>query len=94
MNIIELTLKDEKVFEKLNSLGALGKRAVFIFQYLFLREDFRKMILKVREKLDIPKDGFDVSDDKTSKLVYEKYLDHGCFTEELHVMSMTKSCKR
>ncbi|MEN9881025.1 MAG: hypothetical protein RLZZ308_208 [Candidatus Parcubacteria bacterium] len=65
MNKIELSEKDEEIFNRLNSLGAIGKRALFIFQYLFLRKDFRDFVSAVRETEGLPKNGLDITKKKT-----------------------------
>ncbi|MEI6880990.1 MAG: hypothetical protein WCK82_06655 [Bacteroidota bacterium] len=53
--------KDAAIFEKLQKQGPLGKRALFIFQYLFLRKEFRGLVKLIREELEIPPDGLDLT---------------------------------
>jgi|GEM_PF-2840331 len=84
MNKVDFSQKDELVFEKLNNFGALGKRALFIFQHLFLREDFRKLVAEIRQKLDIPASGLEPkANTEHRKIVEEKFLDHGGFNGEI-----------
>jgi hypothetical protein len=59
MEKISYTNKDELIFEKLQKQGPLGKRALFIFQYLFLRKEFQDFVKKIRDLLKIPENGFD-----------------------------------
>lgn len=84
MNKIDFSQKDELIFEKLNNLGALGKRALFIFQHLFLREDFRKLVMDIRQKLGIPTTGLEPKNNtEHRKIVEERFLDHGGFNGEI-----------
>jgi hypothetical protein len=64
MEKIEYSSKDIEVFKKLSNQGPLGKRALFIFQYLFLRKEFKDLVKNIRSELKIPENGFDPRDDK------------------------------
>ncbi len=64
MEPILYSKKDEIIFDKLQKQGPLGKRALFIFQYLFLRKEFKDLVKKLRSELEIPENGFNPRDDK------------------------------
>lgn len=64
MEPILYSKKDEIIFDKLQKQGPLGKRALFIFQYLFLRKEFKDLVKNLRSELKIPENGFDPKDDK------------------------------
>ena len=79
MDKITYSEKDELIFEKLQKQGPLGKRALFIFQYLFLRKEFKELVKKIREKLNIPKDGFEPYKDKDRSIFKEKFISNSSF---------------
>lgn len=64
MDPILYSKKDEVIFEKLQKQGPLGKRALFIFQYLFLRKEFKDLVRNLRSELKIPENGFDPNKDE------------------------------
>lgn len=71
---IVFSKRDELVFKTLAKQGPLGKRALFIFQYLFLRHDFRELVATIRKRNAIPKDGFDRNRKDHRDVVLSKYL--------------------
>jgi hypothetical protein len=83
MDPITITQKDELALFKLSEQGPLGKRALFIFQYLFIRADFRDLVKELRAEFDIPPEGFDLSDHSQSEIVRQKYVDTGGFSGEM-----------
>lgn len=83
MNKIPFSKKDELVFEKLSKQGPLGKRALFIFQYLFLRQEFKDFVKLSRESLKIPVDGFDPSKTEDMKIFLNKYVTNYHFGGEI-----------
>lgn len=85
MNPISFSNKDELIFKELQHQGPLGKRALFIFQFLFLRNDFRPLVDNIRNKLKIPSDGYDPYSDKDIKefITDKKYIEGYLYTGEL-----------
>lgn len=83
MEPITITKKDELALMKLSEQGPLGKRALYIFQYLFIRSDFRELVRTLRAEFEIPSEGFDLSDEKQSEIVRQKYVDAGGFNGEI-----------
>ncbi len=83
MEPIIITHKDEMALMKLAGQGPLGKRALYIFQYLFLRSDFRELVRTLRAEFEIPPEGIDLSDDKQREIVRQKYVDAGGFNGEI-----------
>lgn len=74
MDKIIYSQKDEKVFEKLAKQGPIGKRALFIFQYLFLRKEFQSLVKLIRKDLKIPEDGYSPHKDEDIKVFLNKYI--------------------
>ncbi len=62
MDQISYTDNDIKAFETLGTHGPLGRRATFVFQYLFLRKDFREFIIETRKKWKLPIEGLVLSE--------------------------------
>lgn len=83
MDKIEYSKKDEKIFEKLQNQGPLGKRALFIFQYLFLRKEFKKLVGEIRKELNIPENGFDPSSKEDMGIFLNKYVSEYDFNGEI-----------
>jgi len=69
---IELSEEDEAIFNKLSKQGPLGRRALTIFQYLFLRKEFKLFVKTSRKNLCIPEKGFDPNSKQDSKIFLDK----------------------
>lgn len=83
MDSIQFSKKDEEIFDRLQKQGPLGKRALFVFQYLFLRREFFDLVRKVREILKIPADGFNPKKEEDIKIFLEKYINNFDFNGEM-----------
>jgi hypothetical protein len=83
MEPITITKKDEQALIRLADQGPLGKRALYIFQYLILRADFRSMVKDLRTEYGIPTEGYDLSDPEQTKLVKTNFFDGGGFSGEM-----------
>ena len=83
MDKIIYSKKDELIFNKLTKQGPLGKRALFIFQYLFLRKEFKDLIKSIRKMLDIPEDGFDPHKKEDVDILLNKYITNYRFEGEI-----------
>lgn len=77
MEKIEISKRDEKIFERLNKQGALGKRGLYIFQYLFLRPDFHKLVKDLRKESGIPDEGYDLSKKEDEEKVKKDFIAGG-----------------
>jgi hypothetical protein len=93
MDKIVYSEKDILAFERLAKQGPLGKRALYIYQYLFLTKGFKDFVIKVRHDLDIPMDGFDGHNENDQLEIMDKrrYISAPFYNGELLRMTMTKS---
>lgn len=74
MDQISYTEKDIRAFETLVSHGPLGRRAIFVFQYLLLRKDFQDFVANIRKEAEIPLNGLVIDDyDSPENVVYSFY---------------------
>lgn len=74
MDNISYSNNDIKAFETLGTHGPLGRRATFVFQYLFLRKDFREFITTTRKKWKLPEEGLKITDCDTPNQTVQEYF--------------------
>ena len=74
MDNISYSAKDIKAFETLGTHGPLGRRATFVFQYLFLRKDFREFVVAIRKKWKLPEEGLNISEYNTPVKIVQEYF--------------------